>query len=276
MNVYPVASDSLGVRSLSLFIESRINIFIDPSAALGPRRYGLPPSPVEIEALEKYKKEIRELAKRADVIVISHYHYDHYDPDEEFYMEKKVFAKHWKERINRSQRERAYIFHEKFADKCELHYVDGQKFEVEGVEIKFSKPFPHGNEKTRLGYVIMTTVDDGSMRILHASDVEGPIVEEATDYIISENPDVAVIDGPATYFLGFKFSRKDLMRSIHNLRKIGENVPKVILDHHLLRDLQYRERLKDVYESGNFITFAEFKDEKINMLEAHRRELWRK
>ncbi len=273
MKIYPVASDSLGVRSLSLFIESSINIFIDPSAALGPYRYGLPPKPPEIEALARYKEEIRRLANETDVFVISHYHYDHYDPDEEFYTGKIVLAKHWKEKINYSQKKRAYVFHEKFADKCDLRYVDGGIYEFEGVNIKFSQPFPHGNEKTRLGFVIMTTVDDGDTCVLHASDVEGPIVEEAADYIISENPDIAVIDGPATYFLGYRFSHVDLERSIKNLVRIAENVPRVILDHHLLRDLKYRERLNEVYEHDNVLTFAEFKGEPINMLEAHRKDL---
>ena len=273
MKIQPIASDSLGVRSLSLYLESEVKIFVDPSAALGPYRYGLPPKPIEFETLEGYKNEIREIAKNADIIVISHYHYDHYDPDEDFYIGKKVFAKHWKEKINYSQKKRAYAFHEKFADKCELKYVDGKKFEIGSVEIKFSKPFPHGNEKTRLGFVIMTTVDDGKNRILHASDVEGPIVEEAADYIISENPDIAIIDGPATYFLGYRFSREDLKRSIKNLVRIGEDVPEVILDHHLLRDLNYRERLSEVYAMGNFLTFAEYKGEEIRMLEAHRKEL---
>ncbi len=273
MKVYPVASDSLGVRSLSVFVGAEINIFIDPSAALGPYRYGLPPKPVEFEALKRYKNEIRELAKKADVLIISHYHYDHYDPDEEFYEGKIVLAKHWKENINYSQKKRAYVFYEKFSNLCDLRYVDSQKFDFSGIEIQFSKPFPHGNEKTRLGFVIMTTIDDGKFRFLHASDVEGPIVEESADYIVSQNPDLVVIDGPATYFLGYRFSKRDLERSIKNLIKIGKNVPKVILDHHLLRDLKYKERLKDVYSLGNFVTFAEYKGEEINMLEAHRREL---
>ena len=273
MKVYPVAADSLGVRSLSVFIESDVNVFIDPSVALGPYRYGLPPKPVEFEALDRYKREIRTLAEKSDILVISHYHYDHYDPDEDFYNGKIVLAKHWKTNINYSQKKRAYAFHERFSDSSDLRYVDSQKFEFSGVEIEFSKPFPHGNEKTKLGFVIMTTIDDGKSRFLHASDVEGPIVEEAAEFIISQNPDLAVIDGPATYFLGYRFSQRDLERSIKNLIKIGENVPRVILDHHLLRDLKYRERLKDVYSLGNFLTFAEYKGEKINMLEAHRREL---
>ena len=61
MKVLPIASDSLGVRSLATYVETRdVKILIDPSAALGPSRYGLPPHPHEISALEKTKKTIQE------------------------------------------------------------------------------------------------------------------------------------------------------------------------------------------------------------------------
>ncbi len=273
MKIYPVVSDSMGVRALSLFVESRVNIFIDPSAALGPRRYGLSPKPQELEALARYKAKIREMAGRADVFVISHYHYDHYDPNEDFYAGKTVLAKHWKENINQSQRRRAEEFHRKFSGRCRIEYADDREFEFDGVHVRISPPFPHGDKGTRLGYVVMTTVDDGSMRILHASDVEGPVFEGAADYIISEAPDVVVLDGPATYFLGYRFSVSELERSIANLLRIAENVPRVILDHHLLRDLKYRERLAKVYEHDNVFTFAEFLGEYNNMLEARRKEL---
>ncbi len=273
MKIHAIASDSLGVRSLSVFIESTINIFIDPSAALGPRRYGLPPRDIEYATLKKYKDIIRNLSNHTDVFVISHYHYDHYDPNENFYAGKKIFAKHWKEKINYSQRKRAMHFHERFSKISDIEYADGKKYEVDGVEISFSPPFPHGNEKTPLGFVIMTTVDDGTERVLHASDVGGPIVESAAEYILSQNPDVAIIDGPPTYFLGYRFSEEDLKRSVKNLLKLADSIPKIILDHHLLRDLKYRERLREVYEYDNVITFAEFSGEKINMLEAHRRDL---
>ncbi|HDO19729.1 MAG TPA: MBL fold metallo-hydrolase, partial [Thermoplasmatales archaeon] len=81
MKVIPITSDSLGVRSLAVYVETKdCRLIIDPSAALGPSRYGLPPHPLEIEALDKAKREIREIARECDLFVISHYHYDHYDP----------------------------------------------------------------------------------------------------------------------------------------------------------------------------------------------------
>lgn len=42
MRVIPLASESLGVRSLATFVEAGgLRILIDPGVALGPKRYGL-------------------------------------------------------------------------------------------------------------------------------------------------------------------------------------------------------------------------------------------
>ena len=126
MEVLPIASDSLGVRSMATFVETKdCKILIDPSAALGPRRYGLPPAQIEIETLKKTKQEIADIAKQCDILTISHYHYDHYDPSETFYYGKKVFAKDIKKDINKSQNTRGTDFKKNIEDSCELVYCDG-------------------------------------------------------------------------------------------------------------------------------------------------------
>ena len=62
MKIIPIASDYLGVRSMATYIETKdCKLCIDPSAALGPKRYGLPPSKQELEALYKSKLQIAEL-----------------------------------------------------------------------------------------------------------------------------------------------------------------------------------------------------------------------
>ncbi len=273
MRVRPLFSDSLGVRSLSVMVETDIRIVIDPSAALGPRRYGLPPAPQEWEALARAKEEIASVARSADVLVISHYHYDHYDPGEDFYEGKKVFAKHPERDINRSQRGRARPFWEKWQGRAELVAADGEEFRIGETTLRFSEPFPHGERGTRLGYVIMTVVEHGGRKFIHASDVEGPVVEEAKEFILEERPWMVVVDGPPTYFLGYRFSAGALEASRRNLEEIAEKVEVLILDHHLLRDLSYRERLSSVFSRGNVRTFAEELGLEPNLLEARRREL---
>ena len=278
MKFVPISSDSLGVRSLSVYVETRdLKMIIDPSAALGPSRYGLPPHPKEIEALERTKREIERIAKDCDLFVISHYHYDHYDPEAEFFEGKRIFAKDIEKNINASQKSRGKEFKERFEERSEIVYCDDTVHKVGSTEIRFSPPFFHGPANVRLGYVIMTTVDDGDKKLLHASDVQGPVTEEAKDYIIDQDPDILIIDGPPTIFLGWKFSRRNLEDAIGNMIEIVENTrAEIILDHHLLRDLKYREQFADVYRIGGkrIKTFAEYLGKENIMLEAHRKELW--
>jgi len=278
MKFVPISSDSLGVRSLSVYVETKdLKMIIDPSAALGPSRYGLPPHPKEIEALERTKKEIERIAKDCDLFIISHYHYDHYDPEAEFFEGKRIFAKDIEKNINASQKSRGKEFKERFGERSEIVYCDDTVHKIGSTEIRFSPPFFHGPANVRLGYVIMTTVDDGDKKLLHASDVQGPVTEEAKDYIIDQDPDILIIDGPPTIFLGWKFSRKNLEDAIGNMIEIVENTgAEIILDHHLLRDLKYKEQFADVYRIGGkrIKTFAEYLGKENIMLEAHRKELW--
>ena len=280
MKVTPIASDSLGVRSMATYVETKdCKIFIDPSAALGPSRYGLPPHPLEIEALNKTKRRISEIAKNCEILVISHYHYDHYDPDESFYDGKRVFAKDIEKSINKSQKQRGEKFRERIEERCELIYCDDSSERIGNTKITFSPPFFHGPSNVRLGYVIMTTIDDGEKKILHASDVQGPVTEEAREYIIEQRPDILIMDGPPTIFLGWKFSYKNLEDASKNMMEILDKLNcEVILDHHLLRDLKYKERFPEPYKVGGdrIKTFAEYLGKKNNTLEAHRKQLWEK
>ncbi len=251
-------------------------IFIDASAALGPYRYGLPPHILEIEALENAKMYIASVAEHCNIFVITHYHYDHYDPSEEFYIGKKIFAKRIDRDINRSQQERGTYFKEIFDKKADIIYCDGMEYEMNGYKMKFSPPFPHGPYGVRLGYVIMTSIEENE-KILFASDVQGPIYEKTKDYIIEESPDLLIMDGPPSYFVGWRFSVDNLKKAEENLIEIMDKLDcKLVLDHHLLRDLKYKERMKNLYEMyGDKIkTFAEWNGKKNNLLEARRKELW--
>jgi len=280
MKIIPIASDSLGVRSMATFIETKeCRILIDPSAAYTPKRYGLEPHESELETYHKTKEKIRKIAEKCDILTISHYHYDHYDPNEKYYFKKKVFAKDIYNSINKSQNQRGKEFKEKFEKKCELVYCDNSKHKFGDTEICFSQPFFHGPENIRLGYVIMTTIDDGKKRIIHSSDVQGPVTRDAKEYIISTKPDLLIMDGPPTNMLGFRFSKKNLELASSNLTEIISKLKcEVILDHHLLRDLKYKEKFDKPYKIGkkNVKTFAEYLGKENNTLEAHRKILWGK
>ena len=280
MKIIPIASDSLGVRSMATYVETKnCKILIDPSAALGPKRYGLPPHQKELEALDKIKKEIADIANECDILTISHYHYDHYDPAERFYNGKKVFAKDISNNINKSQNQRGTQFKAMVENICHLIYCDDSKHKIGETEIIFSPPFFHGPENVRLGYVIMTTVDDGQKKILHASDVQGPVTKTAKDYIINQKPDLIIIDGPPSFFLGWKFSMKNMQAASDNLVKIIETLDcDIILDHHLLRDIKFKEAFPEPYKIGGkrVKTFAEYLGKENNTLEAQRKKLWGK
>ncbi|WP_297090827.1 MBL fold metallo-hydrolase [Thermococcus sp.] len=286
MRVIPLASESLGVRSLATFVESGgVKILIDPGVALGPKRYGLPPSKVEIETLHRMRRKLQGYARRADVITISHYHYDHHTPffeglyessseeyAREIYEGKLLFIKHPRENINFSQRKRAWAFMknaEPIAKKIE--FADGRAFDLGGVTLEFSPPVPHGSEGSKLGFVVMTLIDDG-FRLIHASDIQ-LLNRKAVEWIIEKVPDLLITGGPPTY-LG-KRAEGSWETGVKNLNKIiRETGAEVILDHHIVRDKRYPEFFDELETRPK--TFAGYLKVEDKPLEAYRRELHKK
>jgi len=266
-----VAADSMGVRSLASFIDAGgTRIAIDPCAALGPRRYGLPPHHLEEAALAIAKERINELVKEAEVVVFTHYHWDHYCPDLPL-AGKTVIVKDPDNSINRSQRMRAKLL------KHPYRVGDGKTMNIGGEDVVFSPPLPHGPEGTKLGYVIAVGVGD----IVFSSDVQGPVSETAARWIISQNPKIIVMDGPPTYFLGYRFSRENRDAALGNLERIMEttDVEEIVLDHHVVRDLKMRENFpvhERAEEYGVQVKTAAEHEERENLfLEAWRRMLWK-
>ena len=278
MKITPLFSDSLGVRSLSAHIQTQdTSIMIDPSAALGPKRYGLPPHPLEIEALNNAKNTLRRFAQESNIHIISHYHYDHYDPHEDFYEGKTLLVKDPKHNINKSQCQRGTKFYNTLQDNCTFLFADNTVHRFDDTTITFSEPMPHGPDNTRLGTVLMTTVADCKQVVLHASDVQGPISTKPTDYIIKINPDLLILDGVATIFLGWKLSKDDLNSALCNLQKIlDETSAHIIYDHHNTRDKKYLFYHKDILSAypKRIQTYAEYLNKDNCFLESKRKELY--
>lgn len=81
MRIELVAFDSMGARSMCTYIETDdVRITIDPAVAVGEMRFNLGPHPKERERMGQLAERITKRAAASDVIVVSHYHYDHHDP----------------------------------------------------------------------------------------------------------------------------------------------------------------------------------------------------
>ncbi len=283
MKIVPLASDSMGTRSMATFVETKdCNVLIDPGVALGPYRYGLEPHPLELERMAIHWKNIKCHAEKADVFVVTHYHYDHHDPDEPLvFKNKTLLTKHPKENINKSQKKRAAFFLEQLGGlPKKIEFSDGKEFSFGETLIRFSKAVPHGTN-TRLGYVTEVCVQEGKEKFIHTSDVQGPSLEEQVQFLLDEKPKVIFCDGPMTYMLGYRYSKKSLEMSVENIIRIMEEtkVKKFALDHHFLRDLEWNEWMDKAYEVAKkkkvkLMTFADFLGEKNDMLEARRKELY--
>lgn len=282
--------------------------------------------------VEKAHNLIRRFISISQIIIISHYHYDHfYHKDLDVYRGKTILAKNPNEFINESQRERAiWFFSELFQslsgnklvlserredilvedplkelkiamskdfgeytsrrkellekgrrwfsrlvekwkswkiipsgdyNKCEVNFIDGRTFTYGNTVIRFGKPWFHGMEYSRLGWIIPIVIKKGSVKLLYTSDVNGPIIEDYAEYIIKKNPDVLFIDGPATYMIPYTINLINFRRALENIKRIiKETKTKIIfIDHHLTRDPKYMIRLKEIYSSEKKpLTFAEF------------------
>jgi hypothetical protein len=156
-------------------------------------------------------------------------------------------------------------------------YCDGKEYEHGDTMLRFSPPMPHGPPGTRLGYVVMLTIQAGGQTLLYTSDVQGPVDDAAADYIIEQQPDIVVAYGPPTYLLGWRFSQANLERAETNMCHImDETGSHLLLDHHLLRDLSYRDHLPRLYDEydARIQTYAEYLGCDNNLLEARRKQLW--
>jgi predicted metallo-beta-lactamase superfamily hydrolase len=296
IRVVPLAAESLGVRSMCTYVETAdIRVLLDAGVSLCPNRFGLPPHPKEFNAIDECRRHISEAARRADVTTISHYHFDHHTPSFEdwlcnwtmrsetarkIYGGKMVLAKNAREMINYSQRRRGWMFERtggKYARK--LEYADGRTYIHQDTIVRFSEPVPHGPYNSPLGWVLMTTIEYEGERFMFAPDVQGPMSVRTLEIINAEKPQLLIIGGPPSYLSQDKVSAEQIQTGLKNLESLIEHVPIVILEHHVLRDGEWRERVTGVavkaHDVGHMIlTAAEFLRKENLFLEAERRRLY--
>lgn len=262
----------MGVRSMCCFIHCRPALLVDPGVSLAPHRFGLPPHHVELDQLMKKRQLIQDYAKKADIVTISHWHNDHYTPfitglygsvtpdlAKSVYRGKMVLAKSMKG-LNFMQKKRA----QSFLRECTCEPCDGKMFSFDEVVLRFSHPVPHGTCKKIP--VVMLSIE-GERKIVHASDTQG---FSGLQFIKEEAPDVLVMSGPPAHLL----TPEDVRKAESNLLDILDFCGELILDHHHVRDLTFKEAFPEIWENPKVKTAAEYAGSSTLLLEAHRRELY--
>ena len=283
VNITPLAAESLGVRSSAVFVETAdVKILIDPGVSLAPMRFGLRPHPLEIRKMNESWLRIKEHASRADILIITHYHFDHFDPTEPLVFNNKVLLlKHPEDRINASQVQRARELMKGYRTlPRRVEFSDNARFSFGRTSIQFSPAQPHG-PNPKVGWVVQTSIQDDDARFLYTSDIQGACLPEQAGFILAGDPDVLYLDGPLTYLMGQGFTPDDLRASTNNIGKVLEatRVKTIIMDHHGLRDgnwkAERRELAARAAELGKkIVTAAEFLGKENELLEAQRKELF--
>jgi hypothetical protein len=296
IKVTPLAAESFGVRSMCTLIETPdITVLLDAGISLCPYRFGLPPHPVEFQTISKLRKKIAEAADKAEVVTISHYHFDHHTPSFEdwlvnwteanetaqrIFRGKKVLMKNPRDKINASQRERAWVFQKtggKYAEKLES--ADGKAFAFGNTLVRFSDAVVHGSEDAMLGWVIMAAVDYEGERFMFAPDIQGPMSKHTFELILSTKPDLIMLGGPPLYLAGSRVDINRINEGLRNLEGIMEAVPTVIVEHHALRDETWMQKAASIYKKAQaanhrVMTAAEYIGNENFFLEFKRKQLY--
>ena len=297
IRIVPLAAESLGVRSMCTYVEtSDVKILLDAGVSLCPNRFRLPPHPIEFKAIDEARRRIAEAAERAEIGTLSHYHFDHHTPSYEdwlcnwtaktetarqIYEGKSVLIKNPKDKINFSQRRRGWLFQKtggKYAEKLEI--ADGKTFIFgKDTKVKFSEPVFHGPENSILGWVLMTTIGCQGEKFMFAPDIQGPMSTDTLRIISKEKPQLIMIGGPPLYLARFKVDEEEINVGLSNLEEVVKAVPCTILEHHILRDENWREKTKNVFDTAHkagckVVTAAEFLGKENALLEAMRKRLF--
>ena len=297
IKVTPLAAESFGVRSMCTLVETPdVKVLLDAGISLCPYRFSLPPHPVEFQTIDKLRKSIAEAADKSEVVTISHYHFDHHTPSYEdwvvnwteanetarqIYQDKTVLMKNPREKINASQRQRAWIFQKtggKYAK--ELEAADGKTFTYGKTVLRFSEPVVHGSEDSMLGWVTMAVVEHEAERFMFAPDVQGPMSNHTLELIKVAEPTVIMLGGPPFYLAGFRVDMAQLEQGLRHLESIVEVVPLVILEHHALRDELWKPKIEKVFKQASnaghsIVTAAEYLGNENIFLESKRKQLYR-
>jgi len=271
-----------------------LKILLDAGVSLAPNRFGFPPHPREYEAIAECREKIAKASEKAEVVTLSHYHFDHHTPSfidwfcnwsspnvaKQIYEGKLVLVKSYREKVNFSQRRRGWMFKKtggKYAKRLEI--ADGKIFKFGDTRVKFSEPVFHGPANSALGWTLMTFIEYDYETMLFTSDVQGPMYDLTLETILAEQPQLIIIGGPPIYLGGFRVKNEHIATGMQNLEKIAMSIPLTVLEHHLLRDEEWKEFSQPIFDAAkksghSVVTAAEFVGKENNVLEFRRKRLF--
>jgi len=275
-----VGAESLGVRGLCCVVETKDRkIVIDPGVALGYRRHGLLPHPVQVAVAERVKVAIEKALEDATDVVISHYHGEHHpmvnanpyqlsaDRVAELLKHPRLWAKGMQNiapgQLHRAKGlaqkvDRAFPASEGLSDGC----------------LSFSPPVPHG-ERGMGGTVMMTRIEEEKEVFVHASDIQ-MLNDEAIEQILAWRPTVVLASGPPIYLPSLTWRKRKA--ALRRTLMVARDVDTLILDHHLMRSREGEKWLDWVSSITNHkvICAADFMGRNRNLLEADRVSWYKK
>jgi len=275
-----IGAESLGVRGLCCVVETNgRKIVIDPGVALGYRRHGLLPHPVQVAASERVKAAIEKALEDATDVVISHYHGEHYPMVDAnpFQLSADRVAKSlrhpklWAKGIQNPSSTQGY------RAQALARKINRVLPASEGLSdgcLSFSAPVPHG-EQGRGGTVMMTRIEGGNEVFVHASDIQ-MLSDEAIEQILRWQPTVVLASGPPIYLPGLTWQKRE--GALRRTLMVARRIDRLILDHHLMRSKEGEKWLDWVSSliEHKIICAADFMGQNRNLLEAERVRWYKK
>lgn len=293
VNVIPLADESLGVRSMSVAVEAgHTFILLDAGVSLGPSRYGLPPHPAELEKLVEARRRILSAAKQADIVLVSHFHKDHYTPPDvglyeasspevfsQIYRGKEVFIIDPSAGLTRNQVNRARAFTRALKGAANIFRLTHDSRVDLGDCKLVARLYKHGSGKLGLVLGVYLLVDE-EVVVAYLPDVQGPIYRKDAEEIVGMDPRILIIGGPPSYLAASgRVSKDSIRQGVENLAYIISSLApsgtQVYISHHLLRDPLWDEILEARgVDRSSFYLYSDYYHREAELLEAYRRELY--
>ena len=281
MRIEILGAESLGVRSLCCVLEIKDRkVVIDPGVALGFRRHGLLPHPIQVAASERVRRAIGKALENATDVVISHYHGDHiplvdanpYQLSADSVIESLTYPRFWTkgtEDLSLNQVHRAEALAKKL--NRPLPVSEG----MSDGPLSFSSAIPHGERGMRGGSVMMTRVEEDGAVFVHASDIQ-MLSDAAIKQILAWQPNIVLASGPPIHLPGVTLKKQE--SALRRTLQLAKEVDTLILDHHLMRSKEGEQWLDHVSSltGHKVICVADFMGCRRNLLEAERVFWYRK